>query len=419
MSARLVLALVLASGGPARAAEVRGTFNTLMSGREDPRNDEDVLVIPLYELVSLEVAELDLPGTERARVVLNGWGRLQLGDDEALEETDADLALLYLDAQRGPVRFTLGRQHIIPGVGRMTLIDGANARLDAGAGLSLQGFFGWTVHPQLRHRTENWQGGGRLAFNLQPLGQLGEVGLAYLLRRQAGQVHRHELGADLVTVIGTTRWVGAAVVTPRDGDTELVEARLAGTLGAGRSFSVTLDLERVRPALFLPMSSIFTVFTNAAHDSIGLEAHWSPSPYWTLDASGHGLILDGESLGYRAALRAVTFREAARRSLIGAELRRVDELDNGYVRGRLFTGLQLLEAVRVSADTFAYRFDNEIHDTSFSLLGQLSVVCDLVDQLRIAATVAGGTTPWSEAHLEGMVRVAYGWNVDLATEAGP
>lgn len=419
MTPRLLSLMLIVASSSASAAELHGTFNTLMTGREDPRNGDGILVIPLYELISMEVAELSLPGTDGARVVLNGWGRLQLGDDAALTDHDADLALLYLDAKSGPVRFTLGRQHIVPGVGRMTLIDGANARWDIGAGISAQGFFGWTVHPQLRHRTDNWQGGGRLAFNLQPLGQTGEVGVAYLMRQQVGEIRRHELGADLFTVIGNTRLVSAAVISPREESIDLVEARLAATVNIGKTAAITLDLERARPDLFLPMNSIFTVFANASHDALGLDVSWSPSPYWTFDAKGHGLILDGENLGYRADLRAVTYREAAHRSLIGAEVRRLDEFDNGYVRGRVFTGLQLLESMRLSADAFAYTFDEKINDTGYSLLGQLSVTYDIFDSLRVAATVAGGTTPWAEAQLEGMLRLAYGWNVDLAREVGP
>jgi hypothetical protein len=105
--------------------------------------------------------------------------------------------------------------------------------------------------------------------------------------------------------------------------------------------------------------------------------------------------------------------------MIGAEVRRLDEFENGYVRGRVFTGLQLLESMRLSADAFAYHFDDEINDTGYSLLGQLSVTYDILDSLRVAATVAGGTTPWAEAQIEGMLRIAYGWNVDLAREVGP
>lgn len=418
MTARVLL-LVFVSSTTAQAVEVRGTLNTIMAGREDPRNGEGVLVIPVYELISMEVAQLTLPGTDSARVVLNGWGRLQLGDDEALEGHDADLALLFLDSRMGPVRFTLGRQHIVSGVGRMTLIDGANTRIDFDAGISAQGFFGWTVHPQLRHRTDNSQGGGRVAFNFQQLGQKGEVGIAYLLRTQTGDIRRHEIGADAFTVLGPTNWVAAAVVSPGHEEINLVEARLAGTWNANKQLALTVDVERVTTEMFLPMNSIFTVFANSAHDAFGLDVRWEPSPYWSVDASGHGLRLDGETLGYRTTLRTVTYREPAHRSMIGAEIRRLDELENGYVRGRLFAALQILESMRLSADVFAYHFDEEVNAIPYSILGQLSVIYDIFDSLRVAATVAGGSTPWAEAQLEGMLRIAYGWNVDLASEVGP
>ncbi|OGQ81075.1 MAG: hypothetical protein A2289_14490 [Deltaproteobacteria bacterium RIFOXYA12_FULL_58_15] len=404
------------TGSTTQAAEVRGTFSTLLAAREDPQNEEAVASIPLYELVAMEVDALEIPGMDRSRVVLQGFGRLQLGDDE-LTEHSADLGLFYLDAETGPMKLKLGRQHLPYGVGRMALIDGIDGRVDLGAGFSAKGFFGFTVHPELRHRTDNWQGGGRLAFNLATLGHLGEVGAAYLLRRQKGADRRHELGVDAFTVLGPTNWVALAVLNPAE--QALVEARLSGTYRASAAWSVTVDAERVSPELFLPLNSIFSVFADASHDAFGAEIHFAPSPYYTVDLAGHAMLLAEEYLGYRATLRGVTYREPSHRSLIGAELRLLDEDNNGYLRGRLFTGLQLFQPFRVSADIFVYRFAEDINGEELSLLAQASVVYDITSSMRVAGTITGGTTPWAEAQVEGMLRFAYGWDVDLAREVGP
>ncbi len=413
-----VLAAILVLGATARAAEVRGTAQTLLTGRQDPRAGDTVQVVPLYELLALEVSDLDLPGADRSRVVLQGWGRLQLGDDE-LNENSADLALLYLDAQRGPLTLKLGRQHLPYGVARMDLVDGLDARLDFGAGFSAQAFGGWAVHPELRHRTDSWLAGGRVAYNLVSIDHLGEVGIGIAQRQQRGEWYRAEMGLDAFTVLGPTHWVGLAVVAPGGESITLVEARLAGTYRHSDELQLTLDGERVAPALFIPRTSIFSVFSNTAHDAYGAEASWTPGDFYRVHISGHALLLDTKYFGYRANLKAVTYREPSHRSLIGAEVRRLDEDDNGYVRGRLLTSLQIMEPLRIAADLFFYRFDAKVNGVDISTIGQLSAVYDVTSSIRLAATVAGGSTPWAKSQVEGMLRFAYGYEVDFAREMGP
>ena len=90
----------------------------------------------------------------------------------------------------------------------------------------------------------------------------------------------------------------------------------------------------------------------------------------------------------------------------------------GYVRTRLLTGLQLTECVRVTADAYLHWLDIAINDEQLSVLGQASVVYDVLSSLRIAATVAGGTTPFAKGQIEGMLRIAYGYQVTLGRENG-
>ena len=132
----LITFFVIASAATsALAQEVRGTFSTILAGRQDPRRGDVVSVIPLYELVSMEVGALALPFAEQSRLVLQGWGRYQVGEDEQRDST-ADVNLLYLEAQGGPLTLRLGRQHVVPGVSRMALVDGIEAKLQLGYGLS-------------------------------------------------------------------------------------------------------------------------------------------------------------------------------------------------------------------------------------------------------------------------------------------
>jgi hypothetical protein len=407
---------VLLVAGTAEAADVSGKLTTLLAGRQDPRAGDTVNVIPLYELVTVEVAELGLPATDDARLVLQGWGRLQVGDDE-LKDNMADLGLLYLQTRTGGLQLRLGRQHLPHGLGRMAMIDGLDARFDAPLGISAEAFYGWTVHPELRHRTDNWQGGGRLAWNLAQIGKTGEIGLGYTQRRERGEVRRHEVGLDAYTYIAGLRLFGLAVGVPVEGGLDLLEARLAVSYRQSEKLTFTVDGERVAPALLVPLTSIFSVFADTPHDAFGADATYTPSRYWTVSADGSVMFLDSEYLGYRAGLRVTTYREPSHRSFIGAEARRLDESDNGYLRGRAFTGLQLLEPLRVTAELFGYKFDEKINDVDVSFIGQVSGIYDLTSSMRVAATVSAGRTPWAESQVEGMLRFAYGFDVDLSPEA--
>ena len=239
----------------ARAVDLRGSFSSMLAGRQDPQNGDAVSVVPAYELISLDAASLGVPFTDESRVVLNGWGRLELGKDggdNALTDNSADLNLLYFDGRTGPFRLRLGRQHLVMGVGRMDLIDGADARVEAGSGVSVEGFAGFVVHPELKIRSDSWEGGARLAYNLQLFDRIGELGVSYVQRREQGDFFRHDLGGDGFTVVGPMKVVAMAVVNPMT--EQLVEARANVGFSACKDLTVSLDAERVAPALLMPPS---------------------------------------------------------------------------------------------------------------------------------------------------------------------
>ncbi len=399
-------------------------MTTLLADRQDVRGADVVSVIPLYELVAIEVRDLAVPGAEHARLVFNGWGRLQLGedggpspDDVGLHPTTADLGLFYLEAGRGPVELRLGRQHLVQGVGRMQMIDGASLEARLPWGLSAQGYYGLTVQPELRVETDYWLGGARLAKRLPGM---GEIGVGYAMRTVHGELYRQDLGADGFYVIGPTRWVALTVVSPEDeGGLRLTEARLAMSYLRGKSLVVTLDGERVAPDLFLNRQSIFSVFSVGNYDAAGGDVSYRISPYYELTADAHLLRRRNSALGYRATAQANAYRDPGRRSRVGVEVSRLDERESGYVRGRLLTSLELSDQVRVAGDVFFYRFDEPVNAYDSSTIGQVSAVYDLTRAMRIVASVAGGTTPFAQSQVEGMLRFAYGYNVDLDREVAP
>jgi len=394
-----------------------------MRGEQIPRDGQAINAFPLYEFLSLELGALDLPLADNAQVVMQGWGRLQLGEDEH-KDNSGDVNLLYIEAERGRARLRAGRQQLMGGVGRMALVDGGNLRYQSAYGVSAEAFAGTVVQRELRIDAERWLAGGRLGFNLVPLHlallELGEFGVSYLQEHEQEWLRRHEVGGDALLRVGPTRWaLFAAMSVSEKQEVRLKEARVIGSWRVDPSLLLSIDAERATPEAFLSAGSIYTVFTSAGHDAYGAEMALTPSAYWALSYDAHYLMLERDYLGYRTTLRVTTYREASHQSLIGLEARRVVEGERGYVRGRLFSGLQLLQTLRASLDLLGYIFDADINGATASYTGLASIVYDITPSIRLAATIAGGRTPYADAEVRGILRFAYGYAAELDSEATP
>lgn len=399
---------------PAQAVGVRGTASTLLAGRQDPNESDVITVVPLYELVSMNVDAIAIPGFDQSRVVLQGWGRLQFGQD-SIQGNDADLGLLFLEALRGPLTIRLGRQHVAGGGAQMAMIDGGTLDVRWRM-LSLQTFAGTVVHRTFDSTLDDRQAGARLAARL---GLAGEVGLSYRQLQLDTIMARETISLDGFYQLSFARLIAFAAVSPRD--RRLVEARLASSFSLPQQVLLTVDGERVAPDLLLPRTSIFSAFAAEAHDEVGGDVSWRPSPYYDLTVAAHALRASEKStsddgVGHKASLRATTYREASHRSLIGLECSRLSERNNGYWRARLLTLLALTPKLSLAADAFAYVFDETINDVRRSYVAQASATFDILPSLRVVATAAGGVTPYTRYEVEGMLRLAYGYETDLARE---
>ncbi len=135
-----------------------------------------------------------LQGDDRA----NSWV-----DAEALAwtgnvngNTDVLSALVRLHDPRNYGELRLGRQIITVGAMRPIHVDGADARLRAPTGTSLEAFGGVPVQPQFNYRAWDWATGGRLG---QSLGRFTNFGLSYLQQRADGAVSYEEAGFDFAS----------------------------------------------------------------------------------------------------------------------------------------------------------------------------------------------------------------------------
>jgi hypothetical protein len=413
-SLALVAALGAACLSPlAHADDVRGTLVTTVRADEVSRGGEAVRIGSLYEQLALEWRAMDVAGFRDVRLVVNGWGALRFSDDP-YDDHDGDVALLFLEGRSGPLRLRLGRQHVVFGPGRMQLVDGVEAELALPVGLRAQGYFGATVNPRFAYDRGDWQGGGRLGWHVDALP--AELGVGYAEIRRDGERIRQEVVADASALFGPAQLIAWGALDPQE---QVTEAR--ADLGFRISERTRLDLvtHYQRPHLLLARDSLFWIFGSADRVRYAVDGAIDATQYLTAGGSVALLTADGELEGHDIRARIVAYREPNHRSLIGLELGRLAWLDDGYFVARGFTQLQVHDAWRVTGDLHAYFLDQAVNSESRSVLGTLGLVWDVAPSWQLAATSTGGATPREEWLIDGMLRVAYGYHVNLGREVWP
>jgi len=151
----------------ARAANISIRSETMTRFFErDTSSETDALIIPAYEFLQVDIGK---PGINALTFHANGWGRLDLTDNDFFEDqTDGELLygyLQYLSAENGIIA-RLGRQHVFGGVANESLTGlYLKAALTHSASLSV-----YAGIPTSLDDTNGGSGdsiyGGRLGFRL-------------------------------------------------------------------------------------------------------------------------------------------------------------------------------------------------------------------------------------------------------------
>jgi hypothetical protein len=392
---RSSLFALLLCAGAARAETIDARSITLLAGRADPRDGNVHTVVPLYELLSLRVADLRIPFVRDVRVVVSMWGAVDPGDPPEERTADGDVDVAYLEARVDRVRVRVGRQLLPDGVGRVLSFDGARAEaLVAGPfGISAQG--GLPVTPRFGVDRGDALGGARAFWR----GSIdAEAGLSFLHVQDDGRVARQDLGVDArvgrwaaITATGLASWSLAEM--------RLAEAELAVAWQPWPALRLVADGTRLAPDLFLPRSSIISVFSDETRDEAGVSAAFRPGK---LRLYGEGRVISVEAgEGGRAALRA-EWREPW--WLGGAEVRRYAVPDGGYAQARLFGRARLRRGLGASLDLDLYVLDEEVNGETSSLTATAAATWE---RGPWRASVAGviASDPFFEQRFEVMARL--------------
>lgn len=257
---------------------------------------------------------------------------------------------------RGEIR--AGRFLQAAGAIRPLHLDGVRAHgrmIETGTTLEL--FAGSPVVPRFASRQFDYAVGGRVG---QAIGSWLNVGLSYVMRRNAGILYDQEIGPDVA--IAPARWFDMAARASFD----LVHGGPTDAL-----VSIGLRKGDVRVELFgthrsagrmLPATSLFSMLGDHPATTSGGTFKWRAAPRLDLLATGAVMYqnddADGSHVGAYATARANLALDDEWTGNVGVELRR-QSLFGAYWTGlRALASVPVTKTLRVAAEGELARFDD-------------------------------------------------------------
>jgi len=402
LAAALSLALV---PRPVHADEVDATATSLLQARQDPRDGAVHTVVPLLELVSAKASAIDNPWVQDLSVVLSAWGGFQFGDPIDNHQATGDVDLAYVEGSGldHKVKARLGRQLIIGGAGRITPIDGLNVTVMPTATLGVTVYGGQVVVPRFALPKGDGVAGIRAFDRISPE---TEVGVSFLDMLTDGRTARQDVALDAryalrqdLTLTGYGAFSALAL--------RLSEADVAALWQPMRQLQVTADYRRTAPDLFIPASSIFSVFAQERLDEFGAMVSGRPWAHLTVWGDYHA-VDSQDGWGHRAQLRGTWDVGSQRRTSVGVEGRLLSIPVNGYLEGRVFGTHHVAQNLLATLELDAYHFRNPINGQPNSFYSSATVAYDATPTWRVALSGVVGVTPYLESETQLMARLV--WN---------
>src|SRR4030095_11607426 len=133
----------------------------------------------------------------------------------------------------------------------------------------------------------------------------------------------------------------------------LVEADVGLTWQPHPIAPLRFEWRRQSPDLYIPRSSIFSVFSEETRDEYGARAAVRVFGRLDLDGDFHGLT-DATGQGYLGGARAQVRLGALYEATLGAQVRVLRLATRGYVQARLFALWRIRPELVVTLDADAY-----------------------------------------------------------------
>jgi len=427
-----LLAAVAATLAPAvRADTVEVTSTTLLTVGPQTRGGapgvapEVVTAAPAYEILTVSARNVTNSFARDLQLVVSTWGSVEIADRRWDAGTgsnlNADVMTAYVSGRvaKDHLLVRLGRAHVMAGVGRMLHLDGGEATVSLG-GLRLSGYGGLPVSQRFQSRSgeQSWNPsggdlayGGRASFAYSPAGFSGkglDLGVSANYVTDDGEPVREEVGAD-VRLQPTASLTVLGAVAYSLFDERFSEGNLVLTWAATRKLHLTADWRFTAPDLFLPRTSILSVFSAEKRNDVGgglryqlghgleagLDAHLAIAPGELEDETYTGSDAEAELSWRRGSTRA------------GVEVSYLDALDNGYVGARVFGRRDIGKRLFASADVMTHFFREDVNGESLAVTGTLTAGVNIARGFSAVLSGRAGMTPYLEQSFDVMAKLVY------------
>jgi hypothetical protein len=392
---------------PASRTVIEANSLTLVQGRSDPGQDETL--VPIIEQLGFSASDIGNPVADDLKVFVSAWGRLDPSGENSRLGKAADLDLGFVSgsfADRA-VRVTLGRHFTFGGASRATQLDGASAEATLFKGVGLSAFGGLPVIPRFAVANGDAVFGGRLFFRPSIDAQ---IGASFFELLDHGELARQEAGLDARWAIGPLTLSGFGTLAL--GEARLAEANLDAELQATNKIWAHVNVGRTAPDLFIPRTSIFSVFAAERRDEVGGGVSYRPGR-WRLLGEYHFVVFDQEDAtsprsGHEGLVKATLVPASG--SSVGAQGKVLIAPVNGYYEGRLFGLQRFAEAFTVALDLEYFHFQDPINGQKDSYLASLTGAYTFTPGWMVALTGLGSVTPFFERRLEVLAKLVYNFS---------
>jgi hypothetical protein len=400
------LALILTVWAPVATAQVTDASSTTVL-RLKPEWKAGDMRTGFWgtEIIGLSVRGIEVSGVDDLNIQLSGWGQVSSLSDTIYTGSTGDLDLLYIQGSlfHRHLKLTFGRQLVSGGAARVLQLDGLNATVAITKGFGVTGFAGVPVVSRFTYPVGEFAFGGRAFW--RPTYET-EVGVSFLEILSDGVLSRQDLGMD-------GRWA----ILPNLSVTASGILNIQNASFADADLSVfwqvlpTLELfakgQHSSPNLFLPMTSIFTVFANTNRDAGGGGVFWQALPRLAFYGEYQRLWVDGGH-GDEAEVRA-TYR-LARKSTVGVNARFLYVPANGVTDLRAWVLHSLTPKIKLSADVEGTLLKDAINAKRESIVGTGSAVWAIGSGWSAMLSGSVGATPFFETIATVTARIGYNFS---------
>ena len=404
-------ALLLAVWAPVASAEVvEANSTTVLRLQPDWKAGDTRTGFWGTEIVGLTVRGIEMSGVDDLRIQLSAWGQLaSLSDPVGTGNgTTGDIDFLYVQGAlfNRRLNFTLGRQLISGGAARVLQLDGVNATVAIGKGFGVTAYAGAPVVSRFTYPVGEFAFGGR-GYWRPTYGS--EIGLSFIEILSGGVVSREDLGLDgRWVILPTLSATASGILNLRAA--AFADADLTVSWQVLPTVELFVKAQHTSPDLYLPLTSIFSVFSNINNDGLGAGVFWQALPRLSFYGEYQRLWVDGGN-GDEAELR-VTYR-ITRKANVGLDARFLYVPENGVVPAngindfRVWVVYPLNQKIKLSGDVDWTILHNELNQGDDSLVGTASVSWAIGSGWNAMLSGSVGTTPFFQARYSLTARIGY------------